>query len=90
MIIDSAFTTAMHATRCVSNTALGGYSPGALVFNRDMFLDIPLIADILTLQKYDKQKLISIYSVPMPNASHINSNYMIKSTYTMLTLHLIN
>ena len=51
MMIDSAFATAMHATRCISNTALGGYSPGALVFNRDMFLNIPLIADILTLQR---------------------------------------
>ena len=57
MIIDSAFATAMHATRCVSNTALGGYSPGALVFNRDMFLDIPLIADILTLQNIRQAKI---------------------------------
>ena len=57
MIIDSAFATAMQATRCVSNTALGGSSPGALVFNRDMFLDLLLSADILTLQKLRQAKI---------------------------------
>ena len=34
----------MHAMRAGIHIALGS-SPGALVFNRDMFLNIPLIAD---------------------------------------------
>ena len=35
----------------------GNFSSGALVFNRDMFLDIPIIADILTLQQYRQTKI---------------------------------
>ena len=34
----------MHAMRTNVTTTLGS-SPGALVFNRDMFLNVPLIAD---------------------------------------------
>jgi len=34
----------MHSMRASVHTTLGG-SPGSLVFNRDMFLNIPLIAD---------------------------------------------
>ena len=41
----------MHATRCASHGSLQNLSPGALVFRRDMHLDIPLIADIFTLHK---------------------------------------
>jgi hypothetical protein len=43
-IVDSALATAMHAMRTNVTTTLGS-SPGALVFNRDMFLNVPLIAD---------------------------------------------
>ena len=48
-MIESALATAMHATRCSAHLSLGGFSPGALTFGRDMLLDIPLIADIQTL-----------------------------------------
>ena len=41
----------MHALRCTPNTSLGNYSPGALVFQRDMFLNLPLITDIITLTR---------------------------------------
>ena len=43
-IVDSALATAMHAMRASISTTFGG-APGALVFGRDMFLNIPLIAD---------------------------------------------
>jgi transposase InsO family protein len=43
-LIDEALSMAMHAMRASVHTTLGG-SPGSLVFNRDMFLNIPLIAD---------------------------------------------
>jgi transposase InsO family protein len=42
--IDEALSTAMHAMRTGVHTTLGS-SPGNLVFHRDMFLNIPLIAD---------------------------------------------
>ena len=42
--VDEALSIAMHAMRVGLHTTLGS-SPGNLVFNRDMFLNIPLIAD---------------------------------------------
>ena len=42
--IDEALSIAMHAMRAGVHTTLGS-SPGSLVLNRDMFLNIPLIAD---------------------------------------------
>jgi hypothetical protein len=42
--IDEALSIAMHAMRAGIHSTLGG-SPGSLVFNRDMFLNIPLIPD---------------------------------------------
>jgi hypothetical protein len=42
--VDEALSIAMHAMREGIHTTLGS-SPGNLVFNRDMFLNIPLIAD---------------------------------------------
>jgi hypothetical protein len=48
-LIDTALATAMYATRCAVSRSLG-ISPGAMVFHRDMFLDIPVIADLLTIQ----------------------------------------
>ena len=42
--VDEALSIAMHAMRVGMHTTLGS-SPGNLVFNRDKFLNIPLIAD---------------------------------------------
>ncbi len=43
-IIDDALATAMHAMQTTIATTLGS-TPGALAFARDMFLNMPLIAD---------------------------------------------
>ena len=49
-IVDNALATAMHAMRCNVTTALG--SPlGALVYARDMFLNVPLVADWTTIAR---------------------------------------
>jgi hypothetical protein len=42
--VDEALSIAMHAMQAGVHSTLGS-SPGNLVFNRDMFLNIPLIAD---------------------------------------------
>ena len=42
--VDEALSIAMHAMRVGIHTTMGS-SPGNLVFNKDMFLNIPLIAD---------------------------------------------
>jgi hypothetical protein len=42
--IDESLSIAMHAMRAAIHSTLES-SPGSLTFNRDMFLNIPLIAD---------------------------------------------
>jgi hypothetical protein len=42
--VDKALSIAMHAMRAGIHSTLG-ISPGSLVFNRNMFLNIPLIAN---------------------------------------------
>jgi hypothetical protein len=42
--VDKALSIAMHAMQAGAQSTLGS-NPGNLVFNRDMFLNIPLIAD---------------------------------------------
>jgi hypothetical protein len=43
-IVDDSLATAMHAMQTTVATTLGS-APGALAFSRDMFLNVPLIAD---------------------------------------------
>jgi hypothetical protein len=45
---DEALSIAMHAMRAAIHSTLGS-SPGSLTFNRDTFLNIPLIADWHTI-----------------------------------------
>ena len=54
--VDTALATAMHAMRASVHQTLG-IAPGALVFQRDMFLELPLIANLITLQQI-RQRLI--------------------------------
>jgi hypothetical protein len=42
--INEALSIAIHAVKTAIISTLGS-SPGSLTFNRDMFLNIPLIAD---------------------------------------------
>ena len=50
-MIDTALATAVHSLR---SSVHGGLqtSPGALVFQRDMLLNISLIADLQTIQEH--------------------------------------
>lgn len=50
VLVDQALATAMHAMRCSVSRSLN-VSPGALVFQRDMILDLPIIADLVTIQE---------------------------------------
>ena len=49
-MIDEALALAMYAMRSTVHTTLGS-SPGSIVFSRDMFLNIPLVADWHMLTK---------------------------------------
>ena len=55
-MIDQALANAMHATRTTVMTTLGA-TPGSLAFSRDMFLNIPLIADWQAIAKHCKQRI---------------------------------
>jgi hypothetical protein len=48
-LVDYALATALHALQSTVHRTLGT-SPGALVLHRDMFLDIPYVADLLLLR----------------------------------------
>jgi hypothetical protein len=56
-LIDEALATAMYVLRSTPNQSLGNYSPGALVFNRDMLLDIPLRADLVALTRHRQAQI---------------------------------
>eukprot|EP00957_Ditylum_brightwellii_P020362 1536589-Ditylum_brightwellii.AAC.1 len=47
--IDNALASATHATQCTVSRALG-ISPGALIIQQDMFLNLPIIADLITIR----------------------------------------
>ena len=49
-IVDQALAIAMHAMRTAVATTLKS-APGALAFSRDMFLNIPLVADWQAIAK---------------------------------------
>ena len=74
-LIDRALATAMHATRCASTQALQGLSPGAVTFRRDMHLDIPIIADVLTLR--DQRQRIIDQRLLQANARRISHDYAV-------------
>jgi hypothetical protein len=48
-LIENALTTMGYATRASVSRSLG-LSPGNMVFGRDMFLDLPVLSDLLTIR----------------------------------------
>ena len=56
--LDNALATVMHATGCTINSTLQLQdSPGAIVYNRDILIDVPLIAN-LTVIRDQRQALV--------------------------------
>lgn len=49
-LIDNALSTTSHITRCAIPRSLGT-SPGALILQRDMLLDLPIITDLFRIQQ---------------------------------------
>ena len=71
-IMDSAIVTCVHTTRCAVNHQIQA-STGGLVFNIDMLLDIPIIADYEAIQGR-RQQLID-KSLMRSNWKRIDYNY---------------
>ena len=55
-IMDNVLATVMHATQCSLNHTMKT-SPGALTVRRDMFVDVPILADLVAIQN-NRQQLI--------------------------------
>ena len=49
-MVDEQLAVVSHLIRCNVSQATG-YSPGALAFHRDMFLDVPVVADLLAIRE---------------------------------------
>ena len=80
-IVDSALATTMHALQCSMHHALQ-MSPGAFVFCRDMFLNIPLIANLQTIQ--DLHQLLIDENLRQQNLKRRSFDYAIikKKSYS--------
>ena len=74
-MMDSAIATCVHATICAVNHQMQA-SPGGLVFNRDIILDTPIIADYEDIQGR-RQQLID-KSLMRSNRKWIDYNYNIR------------
>ena len=74
MMIDTALATAVHSLR---SSVHGGLqtSPGALVFQRDMLLNIPLIADLQTIQ--ERRQVFINQSLHHANSRRYHHDYQV-------------
>ena len=73
-LLDSALATAAYATRTALHSTLK-LSPGALIFNRDMLLDIPVIADLQLLR--DQRQHVIDKNLERANRKRIAIDYKI-------------
>ena len=55
-LVENALATAAYATR-VSVACMLGALPGSLVYGRDMLVDVPVLADLITIQERRQQKV---------------------------------
>ena len=69
-----ALSVAQHAVRTTAHSTLK-HSPGSIIFNRDMFMDIPFVADLILLRN-KRQQLID-YNVRRENNRRRNFDYQV-------------
>ncbi|CAB9529899.1 unknown protein [Seminavis robusta] len=74
-VISETLATAMHAHRCSVQSMNAYLTPGPLAFKRDMFLDIPIYADILAVQRH-RQSLVD-KRLLRANAKRISYDYAV-------------
>lgn len=72
--VDEALAAAQYSLRTSVHTTLG-ISPGAIVFHRDMILDVPYVADLLLLR--EKRQALIDYNVRRENNKRRNYDYQI-------------
>eukprot|EP00957_Ditylum_brightwellii_P011549 873264-Ditylum_brightwellii.AAC.1 len=72
--IDNVLASATHATRCAVSRALE-VSPEALIFQWDMFFNLPIIADLITIR--DKRQVMINENLRRQNLKCREWNYMV-------------
>jgi hypothetical protein len=73
-LIDEALATAIHATRAAAHSSLNNnFSQGAIIYQRDMFLDKPPIVDIQATTS--KREAITNTHLLTTNNRRLNHDY---------------
>jgi transposase InsO family protein len=80
-MIDNALSTCMHASRCSVNHMMQT-SPGAMVFNRDMLTNVPLMANLVAIR--DRRQQLIDENIRRTNAKRIDHNYNIGDRVKMV------
>ena len=73
-LVDTALASSLHAVRASVHSTLG-VSPGAIVFRRDMFHDLPIQLDFATLQT--RRQAVIDTNLVRSNAKRIDHKYQI-------------
>jgi transposase InsO family protein len=73
-LVDNALSTCVHSTRCAVNSTLRN-SPGSIVFQRDMLIDVPLIADLATIR--DRRQMLVDENLRRQNSKRRDHHYAV-------------
>ena len=73
-VIENCLATAQYATRVQTNRSLG-VSPGELVYQRDMFIDLPVVVDIMRIR--DKRQVVIDENLRRENKRRREHHYRI-------------
>lgn len=75
-IVDNALATTVHVMRSAASQSLGSQLPGAMAFNRDMLLNVPLLAD-LEAGVHQRRQLIIDNNLQRQNARRRHCDYAV-------------
>ena len=73
-VMDHAIAASIHALRCEVNHQMQ-HSPGEIVFQRDMLLDIPVIADLVAIR--ERRQLLIDENLRKQNEKRLEYHYKV-------------
>ena len=72
-IVDNVLATACHALRTAVSCSLQYHSPGEIAFHRNMFLDVPILADLQAL--HDRRSQLVQRNLALMNRQRIRHDF---------------
>ena len=81
-MIDNALASCMHAMRCSINHTMET-SPGAMVFNRDMLINVPLLSNLIAIK--DRRQQVIDNNLMRTNKKRVDHNYSIGDRVMIVT-----